>query len=114
MTTENFQLPTMSKGSDLLVAALENEGGFTQFILAVNDLRRIAFPVQSRCTVLEFRPLEDEALHAVLHDALRKTHFELSEATIDAIVARSRGIPREALKLLLEEGAGGDPRPPIG
>jgi len=100
------------KAQNALRPALENEGGSTQFILAVNSLRRIAFPIQSRCTLLEFTPLGEAEMRRVILDALGKTSFQLSDLAIQGIVPRSRGIPREALRLVLEESGGPTDLPP--
>jgi replication factor C small subunit len=94
------------KAQNALRPALENPGGSTQFIFAVNDLRRMSYPLQSRCTVLPFGPLDGPSMRSVLLTAIAKTSFGVPEARLEGIISRSRGIPREGLKLLLEEAAG--------
>ncbi len=84
--------------------ALEREESYSVYILSVNDLDRVAKQVQSRCVVLEFKPLGPADMRRTLALALERTPFQLDEATLGAIVERSHGIPREAIKLLLEEG----------
>ncbi|HTW76775.1 MAG TPA: AAA family ATPase [Thermoplasmata archaeon] len=84
--------------------ALEGEGGWSTFILACNDLHGIGKALLSRCTVLEFSPVGPEGMRRILEIAIAKTPFRLDATEIDAIIERADGIPREAIKLLLEEG----------
>jgi replication factor C small subunit len=84
--------------------AMEGEGGFSVFILACNDLSGIAKALQSRCTLLEFKPVDPAVMRAILAQAIEKTPFRIESSLIDSIVERANGIPREAIKLLLEEG----------
>ena len=84
--------------------AMEGEGGWSVFVLACNDLSGLARALQSRCTVLEFTTVPPDDLRRIVTLALAKTPFQLDAETIDSIVERAKGIPREAIKLLLEEG----------
>jgi replication factor C small subunit len=84
--------------------ALEGEGGWTVYILACNELDGIAKALLSRCAVLEFHAVEPDAMRQIVRAALARTPFPLDEAAIESIVDRASGIPREAIKLLLEEG----------
>ncbi len=84
--------------------AVEGEGGTSLYILACNDIRDVSKPMQSRCTVLEFRPVSPAEMRQLLAKSLPRTPFRLDERAIASIVERSHGIPREAIKLLLEEG----------
>lgn len=86
---------------------MEASSKSTVFILACNDLNGISKPMQSRCTLLEFTPVGSSDLRRILEDALAKTPFRLDEAERDAIVAQAKGIPREAIKLLIEKHGGG-------
>lgn len=91
--------------------AMEGEGGTTLYVLACNDISGLSKALLSRCTLLEFTPLTAEEMRQLLAIALQKTRFLLGSSELEAIVRRASGIPREAIKLLLEEGAG---RPPSG
>ncbi len=84
--------------------ALEREESYSVYILSVNELDRLAKPVQSRCVVLEFRPLEPQDMRLALSLALQRTPFQLDDTVLESIVERSQGVPREAIKHLLEEG----------
>jgi DNA polymerase III delta prime subunit len=84
--------------------AMEGEGGWTVFILACNELTGIARALQSRCTLLDFTPVEPADMRRILSIAIARTPFRMDESMIDSIVEQANGIPREAIKLLLEEG----------
>ncbi len=84
--------------------AMEREGGWSVYILSCNDLDGLAKALQSRCTLLEFTSVDPTEMRRLLSIALAKTPFRFDPTMIEAIVQRSNGIPREAIKLLLEEG----------
>ena len=100
------------KAQSALRPAMEGEGATTVFLLACNDLDRIAKPLQSRCTVLEFSPLTDEEIRQVLRDAVSIAPVSPDPATLESILRRSHGIPREGVKLLIEALAAGPKYPP--
>jgi replication factor C small subunit len=84
--------------------AMEREGGWSVYILSCNELGTLAKALQSRCTLLEFTPVDLTEMRRLLTIALPKTPFRLDPDTVESIVQRAHGIPREAIKLLLEEG----------
>jgi replication factor C small subunit len=84
--------------------AMEREGGWSVYILSCNDLGGLAKALQSRCTLLEFTSVDPTEMRRLLSIALAKTPFRLDPTMVESIVQRSNGIPREAIKLLLEEG----------
>ncbi len=89
--------------------AMEGEGGWSVYILACNDLSGMAKALLSRCTLLEFRPVDPPEMRRILTMALAKTPFQLLPTVLDSIVQHANGIPREAIKLLLEEGGAQPP-----
>jgi len=89
--------------------AMEGEGGWTSYILACNELDGVAKALLSRCTLLEFKSVDAADLRRIVSMALAKTPFRLDSDLIDSIVERAHGIPREAIKLLLEEGGAQPP-----
>jgi len=84
--------------------AMEREGGWSVYILSCNELHGISKAIQSRVTLLEFVPVEPAEMRRLLAIAVAKTPFRLESAVLDSIVEQAHGIPREAIKLLLEEG----------
>jgi DNA polymerase III delta prime subunit len=85
--------------------AMEGEGGWTVYVLACNDLGLLSKALQSRCMLLEFVPVAPDNMRRIITMALSKTPFQLDDPVIESIVQRANGIPREAIKLLLEEGS---------
>ena len=99
------EIETLSPQSlNALRPAVEGEGGTSLYILACNELGDVSKPLQSRCTLLEFRPVGPEDMRKILLKAIEMTQFTLGPSSIDSIVEQSRGVPREAIKLLIEEG----------
>jgi len=106
-----FQIPfiddaeALSPGAPLnLRPAMEPESGWSVYILLCNELGGPAKAVQFRCTLLEFTPVDPPEVHRLLSLALPKTPFRFDPAVLESIAQRANGIPREAIKLLLEEG----------
>ncbi len=88
--------------------AMETSLGSCVFILACNELSAISEAVRSRCTVLEFGPVRPDAMRRIVENAAAKLSVGLPPALIAKIGAQARGIPREAIKLLIEaEGVSG-------
>lgn len=93
----------------ILRPALESGAGSTIFILACNDLGAVSAPLRSRCTVLEFPPVSDEAMRRIIGRAAEKAGLALTTAQVAAIAAEAGGIPREAIKRIVEAAATADP-----
>jgi len=93
----------------ILRPAMEREGGWSVYILSCNELNALAKAIQSRCTLLEFTPVDAGEIRRALSIAIPKTPFRFDPEIIESIVKRSNGIPREAMKLLLEEGGAQPP-----
>jgi replication factor C small subunit len=86
----------------VLRPALENERGSSMFILACNDVGRITPPIRSRCTVFDFATVTGPDLMALVRAAAERWSLPLGETQLGSIVSQAHGIPREAVKLLLE------------
>jgi replication factor C small subunit len=93
----------LPKAQNALRPALEDPGGSTVFLLACNQLHRVSRPIQSRCTVLPFTPLAPEDLRRVVVEAADRVGRTLEPSVVETIVDRAAGIPREAVKLVIEE-----------
>jgi DNA polymerase III delta prime subunit len=100
------------EAQNALRPAIEGEGGTTLYLLACNDISMLSKALQSRCTILEFVPLGPDEMRVLLARALAKTPFDLDAPTIESIVTASGGNPRDAIKLLLEEGGARAPPAP--
>lgn len=87
----------------VLRPALEGEGGSTVFLLACNELDRVPLAVQSRCILLRFSLLGEKELAKVVLGAMARLPESLEPRTVKSVVRRAGGVPREAVKILLEE-----------
>jgi replication factor C small subunit len=87
----------------VLRPAMESRSGRCVFILACNRPAHISDPVQSRCITLEFKFLTPTEIRRVVAEALGRLDQRVDESVLESIAQRARGIPREALKLLIEE-----------
>jgi replication factor C small subunit len=88
-----------------LRSAMEEGTGSTVFILACNELARLSEPMQSRCTTLAFTPIGPVEMRQVVEQAMARLPMPLPPGTVELIVDRARGIPRNAVKLVLEAHA---------
>jgi replication factor C small subunit len=85
-----------------LRSAMEEGWGTTVFILACNDLGSISAPMRSRCMILEFRLVPAPEMRRLLTQVVTGGSLSIDGPLMDSIVERSEGIPREAIKLLVE------------
>jgi DNA polymerase III delta prime subunit len=85
-----------------LRSAMEEGWGTSVFILACNDLGMISVPMRSRCTILEFLLVPTEAMRHLLGRIVAEGQLPIDGTEVGSIVERSQGIPREAIKLLVE------------
>jgi replication factor C small subunit len=97
------------EAQEALRPALEGEMGSTSFILACNDLDRIAPPLRSRSVLLEFRNVGPEELRQVVDEALERAGRSLEAGAVDRIVTLAEGNPRSAMLHLLRRLAEPDP-----
>ncbi|MGI0156137.1 MAG: AAA family ATPase [Thermoplasmata archaeon] len=68
------------ESQNALRPAVEGEGGTSLYILACNDLVDVSRPLQSRCTILEFRPVSPEDMRRILLKAISMTPFTLDQS----------------------------------
>jgi replication factor C small subunit len=101
-----------AEAQSALRVLMEAGGSSTVFILACNELDRVTKPVRSRCSLFEFGRVDPEAMRRVVADAASTANLSLSSVDTESIVERAGGIPREAVKLLIEEHGVGVYAPP--
>jgi replication factor C small subunit len=80
----------------------------TRFILSCNYSSKIIDPIQSRCAVFRFSPLNDDAVADHLRDIAAREDLEYTEDGIDALVYASDGDMRRALNALQAASATGE------
>lgn len=72
----------------------------TRFILSANYSSKIIEPIQSRCSVFRFRPLQEEEVKAMLHRVAKEEGLTLDEKAIEALLYISEGDMRRAINAL--------------
>jgi replication factor C small subunit len=80
----------------------------TRFILSCNYSSKIIDPIQSRCAVFRFSPLNDDAVADHLRDIAAREDLEYTEDGIDALVYAADGDMRRALNALQAASATGE------
>ncbi len=80
----------------------------TRFILSCNYSSKIIDPIQSRCAVFRFSPIDDDAVAAHLRDIAGREGLEYTEDGIDALVYAADGDMRRAINALQAASATGD------
>jgi len=71
-----------------------------RFILSCNYSSKILDPIQSRCTVFRFRPLEKENIKEIILNISSKEGLNIDEDGINAIFSLSNGDARRAENIL--------------
>ena len=72
----------------------------TRFILACNYSSKIISPIQSRCAIFRFKPLDKDASADILKQIAKKEGLKLAAEAIDLIYAASAGDMRKAENIL--------------
>lgn len=71
-----------------------------RFILSCNYSSKIIDPIQSRCAVFRFRPLNNEDIKEFLEKITKLENLDVEEGAIDSLVYISRGDMRRAVNTL--------------
>ncbi len=79
---------------------MENYTSSCRFILAANYSSKILDPIQSRCAVFRFRPLEKEHVIELITRVAQVEGLQLSEETKTALVTISGGDLRRVVNVL--------------
>jgi replication factor C small subunit len=79
---------------------MENYTSSCRFILSCNYSSKIIDPIQSRCAVFRFKPLEKEAIKTLIEGIAEKEKLNIDDASIDAIYSISEGDARKTENIL--------------
>ena len=79
---------------------MENYTQTTRFILSANYSSKIIDPIQSRCAVFRFKPLEKADIIALVHSIAKQEHLELAKATDEALFEVSSGDCRKVENIM--------------
>ncbi len=71
-----------------------------RFCLIGNYSENIIDPIQSRCSVFRFSPLEEHDLKGYIHELAEKENLDIVDEGVDAIYQASSGDVRKAINLL--------------
>lgn len=72
----------------------------TRFILSCNYSNKIIDPIQSRCAVFRFSPLDDDAVESQVRAIAETEDIEMTEEGVDALVYAANGDMRRAINNL--------------
>lgn len=79
---------------------MENFTSSTRFILSCNYASKIIDPIQSRCTVYKFKPLDEKDLRKVIKKIESEEKFNISDEAKDALIKISEGDCRKVENIL--------------
>lgn len=79
---------------------MENYTTTTRFILSCNYSSKIIDPIQSRCTLFRFRPLEKEHIYSIIDKITKDESLTLTEETKEALYEVSHGDCRRVENIL--------------
>lgn len=79
---------------------MENYTTTTRFILSANYSSKIIDPIQSRCTIFRFKPLEKEEIKNYLNRIISGEELEIDQESKDTIVNISSGDIRKLTNIL--------------
>ena len=102
-----FKLIFLDEGDALTADAqqalrrtMESNSRVTRFIISANYSSRIIEPIQSRCAVFRFMPLQEEEAKASLEKIVDAEKLKVNDKAYDAIYYVSEGDMRRALNVL--------------
>ena len=79
---------------------MENYTSSTRFILSCNYVSKIIDPIQSRCTVYKFRPLQEADLEKVIDHIIKAETLKISKESKQTLIEVSEGDCRKMQNLL--------------
>jgi replication factor C small subunit len=79
---------------------MENYAQICRFILSCNYSSKIIDPIQSRCAIYRFKPLEGEAIAEEIRRIAKTEKLSVSEKATNAIIYIAQGDMRKAINAL--------------
>ncbi len=79
---------------------MEQFSSTSRFILSCNYSSKLIDPIQSRCAIFRFRPLEAKDITSILHTVVKKEALEIEEKALQDIIVVSEGDVRRATNIL--------------
>lgn len=87
---------------------MENYTNNTRFILSCNYSSKIIDPIQSRCTVFRFRPLDSSDINEIIDKIEKSENLKLDKPARDALIQVSGGDCRRVENILQSSAAVGN------
>ncbi|MFW6449822.1 MAG: replication factor C small subunit [Nanoarchaeota archaeon] len=84
---------------------MENYTQTTRFILSCNFSSKIIDPIQSRCAIFRFRPLDKEELFSIFDKIAKSEGLDMDEKAKEALVEVSGGDCRKSENILQSSAA---------
>ena len=79
---------------------MEKYASVTRFILSCNYSSKIIAPIQSRCAVFRFKPLDKEHIEEEIKNIIKNEGLKAEDKAIEAIANLSEGDMRKAINIL--------------
>ncbi len=79
---------------------MENYSQTARFILSANFSSNIIEPIQSRCAVFRFKPLENKDVAEVIKKIAKEEDLQVDGKTIEAVAEAAEGDLRKAVNIL--------------
>ena len=79
---------------------IERYSTICRFILSVNYSSKIIEPIQSRCAVLRYRPINENALKKYLRTIAKQEELEITPEGIETLIYLAAGDMRKAINTL--------------
>ncbi len=89
-----------SDAQQALRRTMESNSRVTRFIISANYSSKIIEPIQSRCAVFRFMPLQEKETKKALEKVVRLEGLKMDEKAYSAIYYVSEGDMRKALNIL--------------
>jgi replication factor C small subunit len=84
---------------------MENYTQTTRFILSCNYSSKIIDPIQSRCTIFRFKPLQKEEIFKIIDNIAKNESLTINEEAKEALYQISEGDCRRAENILQSSSA---------
>jgi replication factor C small subunit len=86
---------------------MEKYAATCRFVLSCNYSSKIMDPIQSRCAVFRFRPLQKEAIKTFVRKVAKAEKIEVDQDGLDALLYVGQGDMRRVVNTLQVASAGG-------
>jgi len=88
------------EAQNALRRTMENFTNTTRFILSVNFSSKLIDPIQSRCTIFRFKPLEKEQIDEIIEGIAKHEKIKVDKKAIEALYEVSKGDVRRMENIL--------------